>query len=198
MTKKLTDKQKIFCNEYLATPDLNVTVAYKKAYPRVKNDDVAAAAGSRLLRNVKVAEYIKKRMKEREARIEITQDRVLNELAAIAFSNGSKYAKIIEKTAYDEEGKPIIDPETGDVVKYKTIDLVLTDELSENEKKAISSIKRGKNGIEVATADKVRALELLGKHIGMFKDKIEVSGNINNPYEGLTTEQLLKMVNTDK
>jgi len=195
---KLTDKQKIFCNEYLATPDLNVTVAYKKAYPRVKNDDVAAAAGSRLLRNVKVAEYIKKRMKEREARIEITQDRVLNELAAIAFSNGSKYAKIIEKTAYDEEGKPIIDPETGDVVKYKTIDLVLTDELSENEKKAISSIKRGKNGIEVATADKVRALELLGKHIGMFKDKIEVSGNINNPYEGLTTEQLLKMVNTDK
>ena len=194
---KLTNKQIIFANEYLATPDLNVTVAYKKAYPRVKNDEVAAASGSRLLRNVKVAEYIEKRIKDREARIEISQDKVLNELAAIAFSNGSKYAKVVEKIAYDKNNNPIRDPETGEVVKYKTVDLFLTDELSENEKKAICTIKRGKNGIEVITADKVRALELIGKHLGMFKDKVEVSGNINNPYEELSTEQLLKMIEID-
>ena len=187
---KLTEKQKIFVNEYLV--DLNATRAYKVAYPNVKKDDTAAVNGNRLLRNAKVKEYLDERMKEREKRTEITQDKVLEELAAIAFSNGSKYAKVIEETVYDENGEVLLDSD-GNIVKQKVVDLVLTDELSETDKKAITSIKRGRNGIEISTCDKVRALELLGKHLGMFKEKVEVSGNINNPYEELTTEQLLKL-----
>lgn len=187
---KLTEKQKIFVNEYLV--DLNATRAYKVAYPNVKKDDTAAVNGNRLLRNAKVKEYLNERMKEREKRTEITQDKVLEELAAIAFSNGSKYAKVIEETVYDENGEVLLDSD-GDIVKQKVVDLVLTDELSETDKKAIASIKKGRNGIEISTCDKVRALELLGKHLGMFKEKVEVSGNINNPYEELTTEQLLKL-----
>ncbi|MFQ9546229.1 MAG: terminase small subunit [Clostridium sp.] len=187
---KLTEKQKIFVNEYLV--DLNATRAYKVAYPNVKKDDTAAVNGNRLLRNAKVKEYLNERMKEREKRTEITQDKVLEELAAIAFSNGSKYAKVIEEIVYDENGEVLLD-HNGNIVKQKVVELVLTDELSETDKKAIASIKRGKNGIEISTCDKVRALELLGKHLGMFKEKVEVSGNINNPYEELTTEQLLKI-----
>ena len=49
----LTPKQKIFADEYLI--DLNATRAYKVAYPKVKKDEVAKAAGSRLLTNVNVA-----------------------------------------------------------------------------------------------------------------------------------------------
>ncbi len=187
---KLTEKQKIFVNEYLV--DLNATRAYKVAYPNVKKDDTAAVNGNRLLRNAKVKEYLNERMKEREKRTEITQDKVLEELAAIAFSNGSKYAKVIEETVYDENGEVLLDSD-GNIVKQKVVDLVLTDELSETDKKAIASIKKSRNGIEISTCDKVRALELLGKHLGMFKEKVEVSGNINNPYEELTTEQLLKL-----
>lgn len=52
----MTEKQKIFADEYLI--DLNATRAYKVAYPRVKNDKVAAAAAARLLRNVNVKIYI--------------------------------------------------------------------------------------------------------------------------------------------
>ena len=55
---KLTDKQMIFANEYLI--DLNATRAYKKAYPNVKKDSVAAANGNRLLRNAKVKNYVKR------------------------------------------------------------------------------------------------------------------------------------------
>ena len=175
---KLTEKQKIFVNEYLV--DLNATRAYKVAYPNVKKDDTAAVNGNRLLRNAKVKEYLDERMREREKRTEITQDKVLEELAAIAFSNGSKYAKVIEEIVYDENGEVLLD-HNGNIVKQKVVELVLTDELSETDKKAIASIKRGKNGIEISTCDKVRALELLGKHLGMFKEKVEVSGNINNP-----------------
>lgn len=167
---KLTPKQKIFCDEYLI--DLNATRAYKKAYPSVKKDDTAAVNGNRLLRNAKVKEYIDKRMKDREKRTEITQDMVLKELAAIAFSNGADFAKVTDDNM---------------------VHIVPTDELPENKKKAIAAIKETKFGINIETCDKVKALELIGKHLGMFKDKVELSGNINNPYEGLTTEQLLKI-----
>lgn len=61
---KLTDKQIIFTNEYLV--DLNATRAYKKAYPNVKKDSVAAVNGNRLLRNAKVKNYIDENLKKIE------------------------------------------------------------------------------------------------------------------------------------
>ena len=85
----LTPKQKIFADEYLI--DLNATRAYKVAYPRVRNEETAAAAGARLLRNVKVEDYIQKRMDERAQRTEITQDRVLQELAKIGFAKYHRF-----------------------------------------------------------------------------------------------------------
>ena len=62
---------------------------------------------------------------------------------------------------------------------------------------AIASIKEGKNGIEISFYSKDKSLELLGRHLGMFNDKIEVSGSINNPMEGLTTEELKKLIEDD-
>lgn len=192
---KLTDKQKIFANEYLV--DLNATRAYKAAYPSCKKEETINAAASRMLRNVKVKEYIDKRMREREVRTEITQDKVLQELANIAFSDGTHYAEVVEKSCmrpiYNDEGK-----KTGEEqIFYKDVELKETKDLTVNEKKAITAIKNTKFGISVETADKVKALELLGKHLGMFKDKLEVSGNINNPYEGLTKEELLKIASVE-
>lgn len=150
----LTNKQKIFADEYLI--DLNATRAYKAAYPRVKSDETAASAAVRLLRNVKVADYIDKRMQDRQERTEITQDMVLEELAAIAFARATDYAE----------------------VKKGTVVIKDTDCLSDKQIKAIAGIKEGKFGIELKLNDKEKALELLGRHLGMFKDKIEVSGNL--------------------
>ena len=79
----MTDAQKRFCDEYLI--DLNATRAYKVAYPRCKKDETANAASSRMLRNVKVQEYISEKQKEIEKRTEVTQDMVIKELAKIAF-----------------------------------------------------------------------------------------------------------------
>lgn len=148
----MTEKQKIFADEYLI--DLNATRAYKVAYPSVKKDETAAQAGSRMLRNVKVAAYIQERMEERQKRTEITQDRVLEELAAIAFAKATDYAEI-----------------KGECVRIKD-----TDALDEQQIRAIAGIKEGKFGIELKLNDKEKALELLGRHLGMFKDKVEVSG----------------------
>jgi phage terminase small subunit len=177
----VTEKQKLFANEYLI--DLNATRAYKAVYKSVKNDETARTNSSRLLTNANVKNYIAERMKEREKRTEITQDMVLKELATIAFTNGTDFAKVVEKSimqpVFDADGNKINETE----VFYKAVELELTDNLTEDKKKAIACIKQTKFGIEVNACDKVKALELLGKHLGMFTDKVELSGSINNEVE---------------
>ena len=154
----LTAKQKIFADEYLI--DLNATRAYKLAYPKVKNDESAAAAGARLLRNVKVEQYIQKRMKDREKRTEITQDMVLKELAKIGFADVTDFVTIENKGS------------------YKAVQVKSTDDMPGDKLGAIAGIKEGANGIEIKLNDKGKALELIGRHLGMFKDKLEVSGTL--------------------
>nr|DAM12976.1 MAG TPA: Terminase small subunit [Caudoviricetes sp.] len=190
----MTDTQKRFCDEYLI--DLNATRAYKVAYPRCKKDETANAASSRMLRNVKVQEYISKKQQEIEKRTEVTQDMVIKELAAIAFSKASDYAKLKKM----KRNVPVFDGE--DIVDYKEeeytgIEFTPTDELTEEQKKALSGIKEGKFGIQVDSCDKVKALELLGKHLGMFKEKVTIDGNVNtnNPFSGMSIEELRKILN---
>lgn len=190
----ITEKQKRFADEWLV--DLNGTRAYKVAYPSVKKDETAKAAASRLLTNVNVKAYIQERQKECEKRTEITQDSVLRELALIAFAKASDYARVVEKDAMVEvDGNmvPVLD-EDGNQVKYRTVEPILTDELTEDQKKAIAVIKKGRDGFEIKPYSKIQALELLGKHLGMFTDKVEVKNTTPNAFEGLTTEELKKLI----
>ncbi len=162
----------MFADEYLI--DLNATRAYKAVYKSIKSDDVAAAAGTRLLRNVKVEDYLSQKMKAREKRTEITQDKVLKELAKIAFADSTDIAQVVEKeyqeAKYDSKGNFI----ENVTQKYKAVNITLTEELSDESRAAISQIKQSKDGIEVKQHDKVKALELIGKHLGMFVDRTEV------------------------
>lgn len=146
----MTEKQKIFADEYLI--DLNATRAYRKAYPNCKKDSSADAAARKLLGNTRIQKYISARMEERQKRTEVTQDRVLQELAYIAFARVTDYATV-----------------RNDVVKIKN-----TDELTEEQIRAISGIKEGKFGIELKLNDKEKALELLGRHLGMWNDKLDI------------------------
>jgi phage terminase small subunit len=168
---ELTAKQKRFCDEYLI--DLNATqAAIRAGY----SEKTAMEQGYQLLQKTSVAEYIAERKADRIERTEITQDMVLKELANIAFSNAADFAKVIEKQAMvDVEGKmiPMYDAD-GKPVLYRTVEPVLTEELTEEQKRALSVIKKGRDGFEVKPYDKVKALELLGKHLGMWTDKVEV------------------------
>lgn len=165
---KLTAKQQRFVEEYLI--DLNATQAAIRAGYSKKT---AKEVGCQNLTKLNIQEEIQKKIKNREKRTEITQDRVLKELAAIAF------AKVSDFVIIDDWGH---------------VELTQTEALSEDNKKALAGIKETKFGINVETYDKTKALELLGRHLGMFKDKIEVSGEVNNPFETLTTEELKVLI----
>lgn len=191
---KLTVKQQRFCDEYLI--DLNATqAAIRAGY----SEKTAMEQGYQLLQKTSVAEYIAERKADRMIRTEITQDMVLKELANIAFSNAADYANVIEKQAVVEfEGKmiPVLD-ENGDPVMYRTVEPALTESLTEEQKRALAVIKKGRDGFEVKPYDKVRALELLGKHLGMWTEKVEVTEKADNPFSGLSTEDLKKMIDDD-
>lgn len=191
----MTNAQKRFCDEYLI--DLNATRAYKVAYPNCKKDETANAASSRMLRNVKVQEYISEKQQEIEKRTEVTQDMVIKELANIAFFN--------IKNLYNGNGtlKAIkdIDEETIKAIssvkvlqKAGAMKISINMEGKDNEV-PIEHIQE--QTIEFKTNDKVKALELLGKHLGMFKEKVTIDGNVNtnNPFSGMSTEELRKILN---
>ena len=146
----MTEKQRLFADEYLI--DLNATRAYRVAYPSVKKDETAKSAGSRMLTNVNVAKYISERMQERQQRTEVTQDMVVKELAAIAFARATDYA----------------------VVRGGAVCIKDTDTLSDEQIRAIAGIKEGANGIEIKLNDKEKALELLGRHLCMWNDKLDI------------------------
>lgn len=170
----LTPKQQRFCDEYLI--DLNATqAAIRAGY----SEKTAYRTGADNLRKPQIEEYIAKRQKELSRSTEITQERVIKELALIAFSNNADYAHVVEKKMKAEVGGALVDvlDEDGKPVMYRTVEPVLTEELTEEQKRALAVIKKGRDGLEVKSCDKVKALELLGKHLGIFTDKIEANVN---------------------
>lgn len=81
MENGMTEKQKIFADEYII--DLNATRAYKAAYPSVKKDNVASAAASRMLGNVKVKAYIDEQLKKLKSERVADQQEVLEYLTSV-------------------------------------------------------------------------------------------------------------------
>lgn len=172
----LNDKQKMFCDEYII--DLNATqAAIRAGY----SEKTAYSQGQRLLKDVEIQRYIQERKADRMERTEITQDFVLKELLAIASVNATDYARIVEKNAtVDIDGQMVqLYDADGNPVKYRTVEPILTDELTEVQKKALSVIKKGRDGFEIRPYDKVRVLELLGKHLGMWTDRVDLEANVD-------------------
>lgn len=172
----MTDVQKRFCDEYLI--DLNATRAYKVAYPNCKKDETVRANASRLLTNANVQEYIAQGQQELQEATKITQKKVIDELAAIAFFN--------IKNIYNEDGslKAIkdIDNETAKAISsVKTLQRAGSMKISIEADKECPIEHLNEQTIEYKTNDKKGALELLGKHLGMFKEQVQVKQD--KPFE---------------
>lgn len=170
---RLTAKQKRFIEEYLI--DLNATQAAIRAGYSKKT---AAAIGAENLEKPHIAAEIQRCMTERQKRTEVTQDRVVKELARLAFANAADFVTVRERKIETADGSVVVD---SAVVKY-------TSELTADQQAAIAGIKQGANGVELKLCDKLKALELLGRHMGMFTDKLDVQagGNIRFVWGGDT------------
>ena len=185
----LSNNQKLFCQEYLKL-GMNGTQAYLNVYKTCKKEETAMASASRLLRNVKVKEYIEELQKEVEKKAVVSIEDIVNELTVIAFTDRTKISQNVRNRIMLQE-------EDGTKKEYFENNVIFkeTSELDENTRKVIAGYKKTQSGFAVETYDKMKALELLGKYLGMFKDEAPtINNNIVNPYANLSEEELRKLV----
>ena len=150
----MTQKQKRFVEEYLI--DLNATQATIRAG---YSPESARSIGSALLKKPDVKARLDKAMAERSKRTGVNQDRIIRELARVAMLNAPDVINLTDAT--------------------------LLADASEDDTAAIASVKVKKTSgncesieREVRFADKVKALELLGRHQGMFTDNVNMTATV--------------------
>lgn len=118
----LTEKQKIFADEYLI--DLNATRAYRVAYPAVKNDDTAAAAGARLLRNVKVAAHIEQELEELRSKRVADAQEVMEHLTAVMRGEVKEEVVVVEGAGEGFSEAKIIEKQIAERDRIKAAELL--------------------------------------------------------------------------
>ncbi|EJD6087672.1 terminase small subunit [Proteus mirabilis] len=151
----LNDKQEMFCREYLI--DLNATqAAIRAGY----SEKTANAQASRLLVNVNIQNRIKELKSNRNERVEVDADYVLKRLVEI-----------------DQMDVLDILNESGDLKPVKDWPKAWRTTLSGLDVMSISAGEDGTDALlkKIKWPDKVKNLELLGKHVKVqaFKDQIE-------------------------
>lgn len=183
---KINAKQRVFVDEYLI--DLNATqAAIRAGYSSKRASEIAY----QLLQRTTVQEYLEVRRVDRSMRTEITQDKVLAELAKIGFAD-------IRKLVKWGEGIAVTDPESGAIEIVNGISLIGSDTIDDATAASISEVSQTAQGLKVKMHDKRAALVDIGKHLGMFKEKLELTGKDGGPvesahkldYSGLTEDQI--------
>lgn len=110
-------------------------------------------------------------------KLSITKEAVLGELAKLAFANMADYMKV------GEDGQPTLN--FKDLTRDQAAALV---EITVEEFKDGRSDKREVRRVKFKLADKQKSLEALGKHLGLFIDRVEMGGP--GDFSRMTDEEL--------
>lgn len=153
----MTPKREQFVKEYLI--DLNATKAAERAGYSKKT---AYSMGQQLLKDIEVAAALEKAQQKRSMRTEITADRVLKELGLIGFSD--------LRGMFDDAGKLRPVHELEEHVSRAVASVEVTKERTRRDGDTVSE----EFVTKVKVWDKVKALELIGRHLAMWKDRVEV------------------------
>jgi phage terminase small subunit len=157
----MTPKQEQFVQAYLLDPN-----ATKAAIAAGYSPKTAQEQGSRLLSNVMVAEAIAKAQTERAERVEVTADEILRELKRIGLGNAR------DVMSWGPDG-----------VRLKPSSQ-LTEDQAATVAEASQSITQHGGSIKLKMHDKVAALTLMGKHLGMFTDRVDLTTG-GQPFKAL-------------
>jgi phage terminase small subunit len=147
--------------------------AYRAAGYSTASDESTDAAASRLLGDVKVAARVEE-LKAAAARAStVSVARVLNELAKLAFANMADYMRS------GPDGDPYLDFSKLTRDQAAALVEVTVDDFKDSRGEDARNVRR----IKFKLADKRAALVDLGKHLGMFKERVEHSGVDGAPIE---------------
>lgn len=160
----LNARQSRFVAEYLI--DLNATQAAIRAGYSKKT---AKEIGSRLLTNVHVAAAVQSAKDQRVNRLEITQDRILKELARIALFD--------IRGLYQPDGKlkPIHELDDDTAAALVSVESLEEFEGVGKDRKFVGLTQK------VKIADKVQSIRLAMQHMNMLTEKLMLGGDPDNP-----------------
>ena len=176
--KGLTPIQRLFVHEYLV--DLNATqAAIRAGY----SEDTARQIGSENLSKPYIKQAIQEQMDARASKIEITAEKVLESIYRIA--------NVDIGDAYDDAGYLLPIKEMPESIRKSISSIKVFEEF---EGKGEARLKVGEVR-EVKFWDKTKSLELLGRHLRLFIDKVEHSSDKENPLKiNLTKEDMLELL----
>ncbi len=180
----MTPKQQLFVDEYLI--DLNATQAAIRAGYSAKT---AYSIGDENLKKPEIAAAVKKAMNERAARTGITADMVIGELAKIGFSDIRKAVRWYSQTNVavidaDADTEALAHEGALRFAVANQVELVSSEDIDDSTASAISEIGQSSTGaLKIKFHDKRAALVDIGKHLGMFKDRVEHTGANGGPIQ---------------
>lgn len=162
----LNDKQRLFCIYYIKY--FNATKAYQKAYGCAYT--TAMSNGHRMMRNAEIVSEINRMKKEVADGLMLDASMVLQKYIDIALADMTDFAGFgsEEVVARNEFGTPLIDEE-GKEITY-THNFVNFKNADEVDGTLITEVKKGKDGISVKLADKMKAMEMLAKFTDAIPD----------------------------
>lgn len=166
MTALTNPQHEAFCRHYLVRP-VGTVAARAAGYP----DGSAHARAHDLLQRDDVQERIAELIHERDQAVEVEARDVLRELLRIALADPAD--------AYDERGKLKAIHEIPTALR-RTISSVKTEELFERHGKDREQIGYTK---EIKFWDKGRGLEMLARHLALFRDVLKVDTSDPNKTE---------------
>lgn len=178
-TPKLTPRQERFVSEYLV--DLNGKQAAIRAGYSPKGAEVTA---SKLLSHAKVAAAVSAAKSKRSERVQIDQDWVLRQWQAIAEADPRELVQYLRgpcPECWEGEARKDPNPVCGKCGGHGKGHVVPTDtrKLSPGAAKLYAGVQLGREGIKVNMRDQDAALVNIARHLGMFKDSLELKGGIN-------------------
>jgi phage terminase small subunit len=171
----LTLQQQMFVREFLV--DLNATQAAIRAGYSKKS---AGRQSVRLSQNDIIQAVIAKEMAKRAERVELTMDRVVQELAKMAFANIADYMTV------QPDGSAYVDLSKASTEQLAALAEITVDEYTEGRGEDSRSVKK----IKIKMNDKRGNLELLGKHLGGFREVKEHVGKGGGPIQIARAEAL--------
>ena len=182
----LSPKHEAFVQAYVSR-GMNGTKAYRAVYPSIKSDDVAGAAAARLLGNVRVQARIAEIMRAGAERAEVTVEQVVRELKLIGFSDIRKVVswrnELVTRTEKGDDGEPVM-------VLMPRVTIVDADKISDEAAAAVAEVSQTVNGaLRVKLHDKHAALVSIGKHLGMFVDRVQIQERKQISAEPMSAEE---------
>lgn len=163
----LLPKHARFVLEYMK--DLNGTKAAVRAGYEQSS---AACVSSELLQREDVQGELQRQLEAREARTLATADRVIQELALIAFSDITDFVVREDGSVTLREGAGKRATRAVQSVKRKVRIVRDRNRLDGDGRPVEVEVE----DVEIKLWDKARALEVLARHLGLLKDRVEVSG----------------------